>query len=70
MEFGHEAGEVEVPEVSRAIDARKQSVLQRTLVYSVLISGAEVGAILPSQGTFSNVQRQFWKIVLEQFGKC
>lgn len=70
MEFGHEAGEVQVPEVSRAVDAGKQSVLQRTLEYSVLISGAQVGAILSSQGTFSNVQRQFWKTVLEQFGKC
>ena len=47
--------EVEVPEVSKIIDAGKQRVLQRILENSVLISGAQVGTNFALQGTCGNV---------------
>lgn len=42
--------DVEVPEVNKITDTEKQSVLPRMPEYSVLITGAQVGAISPSRG--------------------
>lgn len=44
--FGHcESKEMEFPEVVKIIEAGKRSFLQRILECSILISGAQVGAI-------------------------
>lgn len=52
--------------MSRIIDAGKQSILQRTFEYLVLINDAQIGAILSSRGHLATFGGNFGCYNLEK----